>query len=138
MATKNATTIFDAKLAAAYHAAPKTRQKKAVSAFRKALQESKPDRSEAPRLSKEETELFLRINQTLSEKQAKRLDELNEKIEESVLTDAEQAELLRLAKRVEKMWVDRLQAVVDLAELRNVSPEEMMRTLEFTLPAYAK
>lgn len=138
MATRNTETIIDAKLAATFHAAPKTKQKKALSAFRQALKEAKLYRSEAPRLSKAETELFLRINQTLPEKQDKRLNELNEKIEESVLTDAEQAELLRIAKRVEKIWVDRLQAVVDLAGLRNVSPEEMIRTLELNSPAYAK
>lgn len=138
MATRNAETIIDAKLAAAFYAAPKTKQKKALSAFRQALQESKPVEPEVSRLSKEETELFLRINRALPEKQATRLNELNEKIEESVLTDEEQTELLRLAKRVEKLWVDRLQAVLKLAELRNVTPEEMMRRLELNPPTYAK
>ncbi len=138
MANGNAGSIIDAKLAAAFNAAPKTKQKKALSAFRQALQEPTPAASEVVRLSKKETELFLRINRTLPEKQALRLDELNEKIEESVLTDEEQAELLRLAKRVEKMWVDRLQAVVELAELRNVMPRQMLRQLEINPPAYAK
>jgi len=138
MATRNSEIIIDAKLAAAFNAAPKTKQKKALSAFRQALQEQTPVEGKAPRLSKEESQLFLRINQTLPEKQARRLEELNEKIEESVLTNDEQAELLRLAKRVEKMWIDRLQAIIELAELRGITPQEMMRQLGIKPPAYAK
>lgn len=138
MATRNAATIIDAKLAASYYAAPKTKQKQALAAFRQALQEPTVTRRKDSRLSKEETALLLKINRTLPDQQARRLEELNEKIEETTLTDAEQAELLSLAKRVERLWVARLQAIIELAQLRNLPPAEMLRRLEIEPPAYAQ
>jgi hypothetical protein len=129
MAMRSATIAVDAELAAAYNAAPKTSQKKALSAMRRALQPAPTPKTKAPRLSKKETELFLKINRGLSEEQRQRLDELNEKIEESVLTDEEHAELLSLAELVERISVERLRAIIDLAKLRKVPPEELMQQL---------
>ena len=80
MSTRNATIIIDAKLAADYNAAPKTRQKKALSAMRQALRTEKERTAKIPRLSKRETQLFLRINRGLSEEQWRRMEELNEKV----------------------------------------------------------
>jgi hypothetical protein len=138
MANGTSAIIVDAGLAAAYNAAPKTKQKEALSAMRSVLREPKPDQIKTPRLSKKETELFLKINRGLSEAQRQRLDELNEKIEDSFLTDEEHAELLRLTGRVEKLWVERLRAIIDLAKLRKMPPEELMRQLEIEHPSYAK
>jgi hypothetical protein len=95
-----------------------------------------PAPKKARRLSKKETELFLKINRGLSDKQRRRLDELNEKIEESILSNKEHAELLRLTDRVEKLWVERLRAIIDLAKLRKMAPEELMRQLEIEPPSY--
>jgi hypothetical protein len=130
MSTRNATIIIDAKLAADYNAAPKTRQKKALSAMRQALRTEKERKAKVPRLSKRESQLFLRINRGLSEEQRRRMEELNEKVEESTITDEEHAELLRLAELAERISVDRLRAVIDLAKLRKVSPEALMKQLE--------
>ncbi len=130
MSTRSATIIIDAKLAADYNAAPKTRKKKALSAMRQALRTEKERKAEVPRLSKRETQLFLRINRGLSEEQRRRMEELNEKVEESTITDEEHAELLRLAEVAERISVDRLRAVIDLAKLRKVSPEALMKQLE--------
>lgn len=130
MSTRNATIIIDAKLAADYNAAPKTRQKKALSAMRQALRTEKERTAKIPRLSKRETQLFLRINRGLSEEQWRRMEELNEKVEESTITDEEHAELLWLAELAERISVDRLRAVIDLAKLRKVSPEALMKQLE--------
>ncbi len=130
MSTRSTTIIIDAKLAADYNAAPKTRQKKALSAMRQALRTEKERKAEVPRLSKRETQLFLRINRGLSEEQRRRMEELNEKVEESTITDEEHAELLRLAELAERISVDRLRAVIDLAKLRKVSPEALMKQLE--------
>lgn len=74
--------------------------------------------------------MFLRINRGLSEEQRRRVEELNEKVEESTITDEEHAELLRLAELAESISVDRLRAVIDLAKLRKVSPEALMKQLE--------
>jgi hypothetical protein len=130
MSTRSATIIVDTRLAADYNAAPKTRQKKALSAMRQALRTEKERKAKVPRLSKRETELFLRINRGLSEEQRRRMEELNEKVEESTITDEEHAELLRLAELAERISVDRLRAVVDLAKLRKISPEALMKQLE--------
>ncbi|MGH9799680.1 MAG: hypothetical protein ACRD82_04885 [Blastocatellia bacterium] len=129
MATRNSVTIIDAKLAAVYHAAPKTKQKKALSAFRQALQESKPAEPEAPRLSRKESELFLKISQTLPADQQQRHQELRQKREDETLTAEEHAELMVFVEEIQQIWIERLQAVHDLAKLRKVSPREMMRQL---------
>jgi hypothetical protein len=97
-----------------------------------------PASQQVQHLSRKETELFLKINQGLSKKQRQRLDELNEKIEESGLTEEEHAELLRLTDRVEKLWVGRLRALIELAKLRKVPPEELMRQLEIEAPSDVK
>jgi hypothetical protein len=66
----------------------------------------------------------------LSEEQRRRIEELNEKIEESTITEEEHAELLRLVEMAERLSVDRLRAIVALAKLRKMSPEALMRQLE--------
>ncbi len=130
MATRSTTITVNAELAAAYKAAPKIRQKEALSAMRHALRVVPNGREKALQLSKEETELFLRINRNLSEGQQQRYDTLTEKRLSQKLTAAEQAELGELIEEVEQLWAERLQAVNDLARLRQVSPEKMMRLLE--------
>jgi hypothetical protein len=129
--------MVDAGLAAAYNSAPKTKQKKVLSAMRSILQESKPDKIKVPRLSKKETELFLRINRTLPPKKQERYDELRQKREDETLTESEHAELLKFVDELVTIWTDRLQAVVDLAKLRRISPRELMKQLGIEPRAYA-
>lgn len=129
MATRNAEGIIDAKLTAAFNAAPKTKQKKALSAFRQALQESTPAKNGVARLSKRETDLFLRINRSLPEDKQRHYDELRVRREDETLTDDEHTELLGLVEEIQEIWIERLQAVHDLAKLRKISPREMMRQL---------
>lgn len=129
MATRTATIIVDAELAADYAAAPKARRRKALSAMRQALRAVPATKTKASRLSKRETELFLKINRTLPEDKQQRYDELTEKRIEGTLTKKEHAELLRLIEEIGQIWVERLQAVIDLAKLRKISPREMMRQL---------
>ncbi len=138
MSTRSAVIRVEPDLAEAFNAAPEQEQERVKSAMRGLLKLVPPAPKKAPRLSKKETELFLKINRGLSDKQRQRLDELNEKIEESFLTDEEHAELLRLTDRVEKLWVKRLQAIIDLAKLRRMAPEELMRQLEIEPPSYGK
>jgi hypothetical protein len=135
MANGTAIIKVEPGLAKAYNAAPKATQKKAQAALRQALRQVPVPIAEAPRLSKRESELFLTINRCLSDKQWQRMTELNEKIEAETATDKEHTELLRLAKRAEKMQVERLRAVIELAQLRKVAPEEILRQLELEAPA---
>lgn len=138
MANGNALIAVDAKLAEAYNTAPKTRQKKALSAMRQALRVAPTRQTAPPHLSKKESELFLKINRGLSAAQYERLQELNDKLEFSTVTAEEHAELLQLAEIAEQLTVERLQAVIALAKLRKVAPAEMMRQLGLTPGSSAK
>ncbi len=136
MAVRNATITIDARLAEAYNQAPAPRRKKVLLAIKQALQE--PVQTKVPRLSKKETELFLIINQSLPAEQQQRIEALTEKMEFESITDAEQAELLRLTDAMESGQVKRLRAVAELAKVRNVSLGEMMRQLGLEPGRYAR
>lgn len=129
MSTRITVIQVEPDLAEAFNTAPKTKQKKALSAFRRALQESKPAVGEVPRLSRKESALFLKINQTLPGNKQQRYQELRQKQEDETLTTGEHAEFLELVEEVQQVWAERLQAVHDLAKLRKISPREMMRQL---------
>ena len=128
MATRTATITVDAELATAYNTAPKLRQREALSVFRQVLV-PRVSRTGA-HLSKKETSLFLKINRNLTEEQQSRYDTLTEKRLESELTLEEKAELGALLEAVEQIWLERLQAVGELARLRKVAPETLMQQLE--------
>lgn len=136
MAVRNATITIDARLAEAYNQAPAARRKKVLLAIKQALQE--PVQTTVPRLSKKETELFLIINQGLPADQQQRIEELTEKMEFEAITDAEHRELLQLTDAMEGAQVKRLKAVVELAKVRNVSLDEMLRQLGWEPGRYAR
>jgi hypothetical protein len=134
MPAKASVIQVEPELAEAFNAAPKLEQERVKAAMRAALRLVSPASSKAQRLSKAETELFLKINRNLSDEKQQRYDELTEKRLDGILTEAEHAELGELIKEVEQIWGERLWAVIELARLRNVSPEEMMKRSEF-IPA---
>lgn len=138
MPAKASVIRVEPDLAKAFNTASEQERERAKAAMRSILKLVTPTPKKAPRLSKKETELFLVINRGLSDEQRQRLDGLNEKIEKSTLTDEEHAELLSLTKLVEKMWAESLRAIIELAQLRKIPPEEMMRQLEIEPPPYAK
>ncbi len=134
MTTRSATITVDADLAQAYSSAPKTKQKKALSAMRQVLRATP---AAAPRLSKQETELFLKINRTLPPDEQRRYDELKQKLEDETLTRAEHAELLRFVEQYQDISAERLEAVIELAKLRDITPQEMLRQLGIDQHRYA-
>ena len=136
MATRKATITVDPSLATVYSAAPKTQQKQAQLAMHRALQASLVRSSKEPRLSKKETGLFLRINRSLAPKQQERYDELRAKREDETLTPAEHTELLRFVAEIETLWIDRLEALLTLARLRHVSPQQLMQQLGIAPRSY--
>ena len=129
MATRKATITVDPSLATVYSAAPKTRQKQAQLAMHRALQASLVRSPKEPRLSKKETALFLRINHSLTPEQQERYDELRTRREEETLTLSEHAELLQFVAEIETLWIDRLEALLTLARLRHISPQQLMQQL---------
>jgi hypothetical protein len=87
-------------------------------------------KEKAQRLSKKETELFLKINRTMTEDQQKQYDRLTEKRLDGTLTKREHTELENLILEIERMGVERLRAVIELARLRKVAPDQLIKQLE--------
>ncbi len=89
----------------------------------------------APHLSRRESELLMKINQGLSAEVQRRYDELMDKLRNETITSAERQELLRLIDQIEQADAERLQYLIELAQLRNVSVEELMAQLGIQPPA---
>lgn len=68
----------------------------------------------------EETALIAIIQRRLSPNEQQRLDELRDRSEQDTLSEAEQLEYIAYADRLEQQNVDRLEALIKLAKLRNV------------------
>lgn len=75
----------------------------------------------APSVPKEEAELLQQINQGLPPDVQQRYDELTAKRRAETLTPEEHQELLALVDRIEQADAERVQALTELAQLRNVS-----------------
>jgi hypothetical protein len=84
---------------------------------------------DTPRLTQDEAELLLKINEDLPLAVQQRLDELISKRQTQSLTPAEHQELIHLTEQSEKVNADRMQHLLGLAALRNVSLDEVMRQL---------
>jgi hypothetical protein len=84
---------------------------------------------DTPRLTQGEAELLLKINEDLPLAVQQRLDELISKRQTQLLTPAEHQELIHLTEQSEKGDADRMQHLLVLAALRNVSLDEVMRQL---------
>lgn len=82
-----------------------------------------------PHLSQRETELFKMINAGVPEAILRPYQTLKAKLEDEKLTEAEQAELARLADEMEKFGVERLSWLIELAQLRNQTVPELIDTL---------
>jgi hypothetical protein len=130
MSTRTAVIQVEPDLAEAFNSAPKPQQERAKSAMRSALKLVPFPEEKTQRLSKKETELFLKINRTMTEDQQKRYDQLTEKRLYGTLTRKERRELENLILEFERMGVERLQAVIELARLRKVAPDQLITQLE--------
>lgn len=82
-----------------------------------------------PHLSQRETELFKMINAGVPEAILRPYQTLKAQLEDEKLTEAEQAELARLAGEMEKFDVERLSWLIELAQLRNQTVPELIDTL---------
>ncbi|MBI5917155.1 MAG: STAS/SEC14 domain-containing protein [Bacteroidetes bacterium] len=84
----------------------------------------------APTLSGREAELMLKINEALPETKRKRLYQLEEKRRETALPEGEENELTALVDELEKLTVQRVKYLGELAQLREVPVRELMRQLD--------
>jgi len=91
----------------------------------------------APSLPGEEAELLHKINQGLPSDVQQRYDELVGRRRAETLTSAEHRELLALIDRIEQSDAERVQALTELAQLRNISVATLITELGIHPPAYA-
>ena len=91
----------------------------------------------APSLPKNEAELLQKINQGLPDEVRKRYEELNGKLHEETITPEEHQELLQLVDRIELADAERLQHLIELASIRNVSVDTLLNQLDIRRPVHA-
>ena len=80
-------------------------------------------------LTPEETQLFQKINYGFSESFWARFKELNTKRGENKLDEKERLELISLADEMEKANVERIKALITLAQIRGTDLESLMAEL---------
>ena len=90
----------------------------------------------APHLSADESDLLVRINTPVSPTIQQRYNALIAKRRAETLTPTEQQELIDLTDHIEQQDADRVQALTELAQLRQTSMTQLMHTLGITPPAY--
>jgi len=86
-------------------------------------------RHEASVLPAAESELLLKINQPVPDDLQHRYDELIARRDERALSPEERQELLRLTDQVELLESERVKHLIELAQLRHVSLDDLMRSL---------
>lgn len=84
-----------------------------------------------PSLTKNEVELLQKINVQLGETEKVRLEQLSKKLDDETLTKAEHQELTVLLERVEVLDSERMSALVELAALRDMTLEDVMKQFGF-------
>jgi hypothetical protein len=80
-------------------------------------------------VQEKEADLLKKINQSLSLDKIERFRLLNEKRKETGLSTLEQAELIDLLEKIEKLNVSRLKHITALSRLRGVSVRDLMQQL---------
>ncbi|MEZ4959938.1 MAG: hypothetical protein R2830_08970 [Saprospiraceae bacterium] len=85
--------------------------------------------------SKQEFDLLRRIRKPLfSEEQGKKYKVLHKKLKVNALTSIEHEEFLKLIQLRESKGVIRLESMIELAKLRDVSFDELLDQLDMTAP----
>lgn len=90
---------------------------------------------QVPHLSASESELLLKINQSIPEPLQQKFDQLVAKRQQLTITEAELAELIEITDRIEALNVERIQALAELARSRNQSLTQVMQNLGIQPPS---
>lgn len=85
-------------------------------------------------LSSSESELILKINQSIPDEMQQQFNELIEKRRSMTLTDAEQEKLIQLTDQIENLDAKRIEHLTQLAQLRQQSLAEVMQDLNIHPP----
>jgi len=91
----------------------------------------------APVLLAAESELLLKINHPVPDDLLHRYDELIARRDTRTLTAEEHEELLRLTDQVELLEAERMRLLIELAQLRQITLDELMGQLGFRPLSYA-
>lgn len=83
-----------------------------------------------PSLPALELELLQKINQALPEEIQQKYNDLSAKMRSQTITPEEHQDLLKLIDIVEKADGDRIQHLIQLSQLRNISLAELMKQLQ--------
>ena len=90
----------------------------------------------APSLMQQESELLLKINQVISVEIQNYYNDLIAKRDTETLTDEEHRELLSLTEQIEKQQAQRIEYLVELANLRGISLNALMESLGIQTQVY--
>ena len=90
-----------------------------------------------PVLPAAESELLLKINHPVPDDLLHRYDELIARRDTRTLTAEEHEELLRLTDQVELLEAERMRLLIELAQLRQITLDELMGQLGFQPLSYA-
>ncbi len=85
-----------------------------------------------------EAQLLHKINQGVDPELRAQYQTLRAKKEAETLTDTEYKTLIQLSNTIEQFGVQRLEALANLAQLRQVSLSELMETLDIQPVTYVK
>jgi hypothetical protein len=88
----------------------------------------------APHLTADESALMTRINKGLPAEDRARMRALIERRDDETITTEEWQELTALTDRLELLHADRLAALAELAKLKGVTLDEVMRQLGIQFP----
>lgn len=91
-------------------------------------------RRKTPSASEQETILLTAINQAIPQKLQMRYTEMVEKLENETMTPAENKVFLKLVEKMETQNAKRLQHLLELSQLREVSLETVMSQLHLNTP----
>ena len=91
----------------------------------------------APILPAAESELLLKINHPVPDDLQRRYDELLARRDTRTLTSEEHEELLALTDQVELLEAERMRRLIELAQLRRITLDELMDQLGLQPPFYA-
>jgi len=94
-------------------------------------------RRRAPSLPKHEADVWQKMNQGPSPEVRRRYAELSAKVREDTITPEEHQELVQLIDQIEWADAERMQAMMAVAQVRQISVDALMQQLGIRPPAYA-
>jgi hypothetical protein len=94
-------------------------------------------RQDTLNVSQAESELLLKINQGIPLALQQRFNVLSAKRQAHTLTLEEHQELIQITEHIEQLDAKRLQYLIELAALRNVSLDEIIQQLGIQLASHA-